>query len=156
MNYGIEGETYTKAADGSVQFTPEVKDLQLNNADKFKKDYRMGEFMFFGHDRHKALSADAFPEAIKQMQEWGKGKMKPHFILENTNPDQGTQEARALTAINTQWSTSLVSMIRSKSDDEFNNNLSIYKKFLEDNNWSKIVEIRSEKMKQNKEKLGMK
>lgn len=156
MNYGIEGETYKKNADGTVEFLPEIRELQLNNPDKFKKDYRMGEFMFFGHDRHKALSSDAFPEAIKQMQDWGKGKLKPHFVLENIEPDQGTPEARSLTAINSKWNTALVSMIRSKSEADFDKILNDYKKFLDDNNWSKIVEVRSEKMKVNKEKLGLK
>lgn len=156
MNYGIEGETYQVNADGSVEFLPDVKDLQLNNPETFKKDYRMGEFMFFGHDRHKALSGDAFPEAIKQMQEWGKGKLTPHFILENINPDQGTPEARSLTAINTKWNSTLVSMIRSKDDAAFDNLLNEYKKFLDDNNWDKITEVRNEKMKANKEKLGLK
>ncbi|WP_340026613.1 sugar ABC transporter substrate-binding protein [Paenibacillus sp. FSL K6-1096] len=155
MNYGIEGETYKTNADGTVELLPEVKDLQLNNADKFKKDYRMGEFMFFGHDRHKALSKDAFPEAIKQMQEWGKGKLKPHFILENTNPDQGTPEARGLTAINTNWNTTLVSMIRAKDDATFDSVLAEHKAFLDKNNWDKIAEVRSEKMKANKAKLGI-
>ncbi|WP_206110120.1 sugar ABC transporter substrate-binding protein [Paenibacillus aquistagni] len=155
MNYGIEGETYQKNADGSVVFLPEVKELQLNQPDTFKKQYRMGEFMFFGHDRHKALSDDAFPESIKQMQEWGKGKLKPHFILENINPDQGTPEARALTAINAKWNTTLVSMIRSKNDDEFDKNLEDYKSFLAANSWDDIVKVRNEKMKANKEKLGL-
>ncbi|ETT37617.1 sugar ABC transporter substrate-binding protein [Paenibacillus sp. FSL K6-1122] len=155
MNYGIEGETYQTKADGSVELLPAVKDLQLNNADQFKKDYRMGEFMFFGHDRHKALSADAFPEAIKQMQEWGKGKLKPHFILENISPDQGTPEARALSAINTKWNTTLVSMVRSKDDASYNNALASYKSFLGENRWEEIVKVRSEKMKLNKEKLGV-
>ncbi|APO45657.1 sugar ABC transporter substrate-binding protein [Paenibacillus xylanexedens] len=154
MNYGIEGETYQTKADGSVELLPAVKDLQLNNADQFKKDYRMGEFMFFGHDRHKALSADAFPEAIKQMQEWGKGKLKPHFILENISPDQGTPEARALSAINTKWNTTLVSMVRSKDDASYDNALASYKSFLGENRWEEIVKVRSEKMKLNKEKLG--
>ncbi len=156
MNYGIEGETYQVNADGTVEFLPDVKELQLNNPDTFKKDYRMGEFMFFGHDRHKALSGDAFPDAIKQMQEWGKGKLTPHFILENINPDQGTPEARSLTAINTKWNSTLVSMIRSKDDAAFDSLLNEYKKFLDDNNWDKIVEVRNEKMKANKEKLGLK
>ncbi|GAS81531.1 ABC transporter [Paenibacillus amylolyticus] len=155
MNYGIEGETYQTKADGSVELLPTVKDLQLNNADQFKKDYRMGEFMFFGHDRHKALSADAFPEAIKQMQEWGKGKLKPHFILENISPDQGTPEARALSAINTKWNTTLVSMVRSKDDASYDNALAVYKSFLGENRWEEIVKVRSEKMKLNKEKLGI-
>ncbi|ASA23237.1 sugar ABC transporter substrate-binding protein [Paenibacillus donghaensis] len=155
MNYGIEGETYKTNADGTVELLPEVKDLQLNNAEKFKKEYRMGEFMFFGHDRHKALSQDAFPEAIKQMQEWGKGKLKPHFILENINPNQGTPEARGLTAINTKWNTTLVSMVRAKDDTAFDSTLADYKSFLEDNSWDKITLIRTDKMKQNKEKLGI-
>ncbi|MEK4661097.1 sugar ABC transporter substrate-binding protein [Priestia sp. FSL H7-0729] len=155
MNYGVEGETYQTKSDGSVELLPAVKDLQLNNADQFKKDYRMGEFMFFGHDRHKALSADAFPEAIKQMQEWGKGKLKPHFILENISPDQGTPEARALSAINTKWNTTLVSMVRSKDDASYDNALAAYKSFLGENRWEEIVKVRSEKMKLNKEKLGI-
>ncbi|SFS82063.1 sugar ABC transporter substrate-binding protein [Paenibacillus sp. 453mf] len=155
MNYGIEGETYVKNADGTVQFTPEVKEIQQNNADQFKKEYRMGEFMFFGHDKHKTLSEDAFPESIKQMQAWGEGKLVPHFILENIDPDQGTPEARALTAINTKWNTSMVSMIRSKDDAQFEAVLNEYKGFLDANSWEKIVEIRSEKMKANKEKLGL-
>lgn len=156
MNYGIEGETYQVNANGKVELLPAVKELQLNNADKFKKDYRLGEFMFFGHDRDKALSEDAFPESIKQMQEWGKGKLKPHFILENINPDQGTPEARALSAINTKWNTTMVSMLRSKDDAGFDSLLADYKTFLDHNNWDKIVEIRTEKMKKNKEKLGLK
>jgi putative aldouronate transport system substrate-binding protein len=155
MNYGIEGETYKKNADGTVELLPEVKAMQMNDADRFKKEYRMGEFMFFGHDRHKALSKDSFPEAIKQMQEWGRGKLKGHFILENTNPDPGTAEARSLSAIETEWSTTLVGMIRAKSDQERENILNNYKAFLDDNNWESIVKIRSEKMQANKEKLGL-
>ncbi|MDP9697764.1 putative aldouronate transport system substrate-binding protein [Paenibacillus intestini] len=155
MNYGVEGETFKKKADGTVELLPAVKDMQLHNADQFKKDYRLGEFMFFGHDRHKALSADAFPEAIKQMQSWGKGKLTPHFILENINPNLGTPEARALSAINTKWNSTLVSMLRSKDDASFDNALAAYQSFLEENRWPDIVKIRSEKMKQNKEKLGM-
>lgn len=155
MNYGVEGVTYKINDQGKVELLPDVKDLQLNNADKFKKEYRLGEFMFFGHDKHKTLSDDAFPESIKQMQEWGNGKLKPHFILENINPTQGTPEARALTAIDTNWNTTLVSLIRSKSEANFEKTLSEYRSFLDQNNWDKIVEIRSEKMAANKEKLGL-
>ncbi|MCC3376326.1 sugar ABC transporter substrate-binding protein [Cohnella sp. REN36] len=155
MNYGIEGETYQKNADGTVSLLPAVKELQLNNADQFKKEYRMGEFMFFGHDRHKALSKDAFPESIIQMQEWGKGKLSPHFILENINPDPGTPEARALTNIDPKWSTTLVSMIRASDDARFDNVLNEYKAFLDKNSWDQILKVRNEKMKANKEKLGL-
>ncbi|QDH19678.1 sugar ABC transporter substrate-binding protein [Saccharibacillus brassicae] len=156
MNYGIEGETYKMTADGKVELLPEIKKLQTDDADRYKKDYRMGEFMFFGHDKHKALSDDAFPESVKQMQAWGEGKLVPHFILENINPDQGTPQARALTAINTKWNTTLVSLIRAKDDASFEAVLNEYKAFQEQNGWTDIVKIRSEKMAANKEKLGLK
>lgn len=155
MNYGIEGESYDINADGKVEFKPEIKDLQQNNADKYKKEYRFGEFMFFGHDSHKAISDDAFPDSIKQLQEWGEGKLYPHFILEKINPDQGTAEARSLSAIQTQWNTSLVSLIRAKDDATYNNVLEQYKMFLNDNNWEAIVNIYNEKMASNREKLGL-
>ena len=93
--YAIRSYYDKSIGDGKYELLPEVKDLQLNNPDKFKKEYRMGEFIFFGHDRYKALSTDSFPESIKQMQEWGKGKLVPHFILENIDPDQGSLEARS-------------------------------------------------------------
>ncbi|URN95616.1 MAG: sugar ABC transporter substrate-binding protein [Candidatus Pristimantibacillus lignocellulolyticus] len=155
MNYGIEGETYTKTADGKVEFTPDVKEMQLNNADQFKKEYRFGEFMFFGHDKHKSLSEDSAPESVKQLREWGKGKLVPHFVIENLTPDQGTPEARSLSAINTQWNTTLVSLIRSKTDAAFNNTLQQYETFLKDNNWESVVKVYNEKMLVNKEKLGL-
>ena len=47
-------------------------------------------------------------------------------------------------------------MIRSKDDATYDSLLNEYKKFLDDNNWDKIVEVRNEKMKANKEKLGLK
>lgn len=156
MNYGIEGETYQVNAEGKISFMPEVREMQLNNADQFKKEYRFGEFMFFGHDRHKTLSDDAFPDSIKQMQEWGNDKLVPHFILENINPDQGTAEARNLSAINTQWNTTLVSLVRSKDEATYNKVLDEYKKFLDDNGFEDIVKIYNEKMARNKEKLGLK
>jgi putative aldouronate transport system substrate-binding protein len=89
------------------------------------------------------------------MQEWGEGKLKPHFILENINPDLGTPEARALSAINTKWNTTLVSMIRAKDDAGYEAVLNEYKAFLNDNSWEAIVKVRNEKMKANKEKLGL-
>ncbi|MDE1549696.1 sugar ABC transporter substrate-binding protein [Jeotgalibaca caeni] len=155
VNYGIEGETYTKDEDGLITFTEEIKEMQQSDADRFKKEHRMGEFIFFAHDKHKVLSSDSFQPAIHQMMEWGEGKLYPHFILENTAPDQGTQEARSLTNIETQWANSLISMVRAGNETEFDAALETYKTFLDENNWESIVEIRSGKIAENKEKLGI-
>lgn len=155
-NYGVEGETYTINADGKYELTPEMKELRDTDNDRFKQEIRIGEFIPFGHDRYKALSDDAYPESIKQMQEWGQGKLVPHFILENTDPDAGSEEARSYSAIKTNWSTTLVALIRANDDAQFDQILEDYKQFLADNNWDGIKKVRSEKMAENAEKLGMK
>lgn len=152
--YGIEGVTYTVNAEGKYELLPEIKEIQEKENDRFKKEYRLGEFIFFGHDKYKALSDDAYPDSIKQMQAWGQGKLVPHFILENTDPDAGTAEARSYSAIKTEWATSLVSMLRAGDDATFDAALDGYKQFLTDNNWDAIVTVKNEKMAKNMTKLG--
>ena len=145
-NYGIEGETYEINADGKYELTEAAKELRDSDNDRFKKEMRLGEFIPFGHDRYKALSDDAYPDAVKQMQEWGIGKLYPHFILENTDPDTGSNEARAYSAIKTNWATTLVGMIRANDDAEFDSILEAHKQFRADNDWDAIVKERNEKM----------
>lgn len=152
--YGIEGVTYTVNAEGKYELLPEIKKIQEKENDRFKKEYRLGEFIFFGHDKYKALSDDAYPDSIKQMQAWGQGKLVPHFILENTDPDAGTAEARSYSAVKTEWATSLVSMLRAGDDTSFEAALDEYKQFLADNNWDAIVAVKNEKMAKNVIKLG--
>lgn len=152
--YGIEGVTYTVNAEGKYELLPEIKEIQEKENDRFKKEYRLGEFIFFGHDKYKALSDDAYPDSIKQMQAWGQGKLVPHFILENTDPDAGTAEARSYSAIKTEWATSLVSMLRAGDDTSFEAALDEYKQFLADNDWDAIVAVKNEKMAKNVIKLG--
>lgn len=152
--YGIEGVTYTVNAEGKYELLPEIKEIQEKENDRFKKEYRLGEFIFFGHDKYKALSDDAYPDSIKQMQAWGQGKLVPHFILENTDPDAGTAEARSYSAVKTEWATSLVSMLRAGDDTSFEAALDEYKQFLADNDWDAIVAVKNEKMAKNVIKLG--
>lgn len=154
-NFGIEGETYTTDADGKVKFTDEARNVQLNDAEKWQKEYRVGEFIQFGHDRFKALSDESYVDAVKQMQEWGQGKLKPQFATENIGPDAGSQEARALSAIQTNWSTTLVGMLRAKSDEEVDKLMDNYKEFQKQNSVEEINEVRNEKIKENMQKLEM-
>lgn len=153
-SYGIEGVSYTINEEGRYEMLPEVKAMQLSDNDRFKKEYRIGEFIFFGHDRYKALSDDAYPESIQQMQKWGEGKLVPHFILENTSPDAGTAEARTNTLVTTEWTTALASLLRAGSEEEFDGILADFKQFLEENNWEAVIAVKNEKMKINEEKLG--
>lgn len=150
--YGVEGETYQVNAEGKFELLPEVKEMKLNNNDQFKKEYRLSEFIVFGHDRYQLMGTER-SESIVQMQEWGEGKLKTQFVIENIKPDQGSLEARSLSAIDTNWNTTLVGMIRAKDETEFNKILEEHKKFREDNNWESIVKVYNEKMQNNREKL---
>lgn len=153
-NYGIKGETYEDAGDGKVKFTEETRNIQLNEPEKFQKDYRIGEFIQFGHDRYKALSDESYVDAVKQMQEWGEGKLTPQFATENIGPEAASAESRSLSAITTNWSTTLVGMLRSGSDDDADALLAQYKTFQEQNNIDGINKVRNEKIAENEKKLG--
>ncbi|MFD1411150.1 type 2 periplasmic-binding domain-containing protein [Lapidilactobacillus gannanensis] len=155
-NFGEKGKMYTQAADGKVSWTPFAKKLQVEQPTKWQKDYRIGEFILFGHDRYKALNKDSYVKAVWQMQDWGKKYLKPQFVIENIAPDPGTQEARALSAIQTNWSTTMVSMIRAKDKAEFDSALAKYKKFQKENSIEAINKTRDANIVANKKKLNMK
>lgn len=154
--FGVEGETFEFNAEGKAVLLPEVQELAKSNPEEYKKKYRLGEFWFFGHDTFAAEhGANPKNEALASIQEWATGKLKPQFVLENIDPEQGTAEARSLTNINTTWATTLASMLRAKDDKEFEKIKSDYEKFLKDNNFEDITKVRNEKMKENAEKLGL-
>ncbi|MFB8535230.1 hypothetical protein ACFC6Q_05270 [Enterococcus gallinarum] len=156
IRFGIEGETFQYDNDGKIELLPEVQEMKDNDSDRFKKEYRLSEFIFFGHDKYQSMASESTQTpALIQPREWGEGKLYPHFILENIDPSSGTQEARNLSAINTNWYTTLVCLIRSSSEEEFDQVISSYSTFLDQNGWSDIEAIRNEKIAENKEKLGI-
>ena len=67
----------------------------------------------------------------------------------------GTAEARNYSAIKTNWSSTLVSLIRSTDDSEFDNTLAAYEQFLAENGWDDIEKVMTEKIQKNAEKLGL-
>lgn len=153
-NFGIEGETYTKNSDGTVSWTESANKVRLNDPEAWQKQYRMGEFVLFGHDRYKTLNKDSFVPAIWQMQKWGQQYLKPQYLIENIDPDASTRESRSLTAIRTNWSTTMVSLIRAGSDSDFNATLAKYQQFLKDNNVDAINTVRDQKIAANEKRLG--
>jgi len=152
--YGVQGETYSLDENGKIQLLPDVKKMKESENDLFKEKYRLGEFCLFGHDRYLSYSSESI-QSTAQMVKWGEGKLKPQFLIENINPDQGTAEARSLSAIDTKWITTLVSLIRAKDSSQFDQLLKGYQTFRETNNWDKILEVRNTKMDKNRHKLGL-
>ena len=154
VNFGIEGKTYTKNSDGTVSWTDEANEVRANEPEKFQKEWRIGEFVLFSPDRYKALNKDSYVQAIRQMQDWGRDYLKPQFEIENISPDANTPQSRSLSAINTNWSTTLVSMIRAESEKKFDELLTTYEKFEKDNGIDQINKIRDEKIAANMKRLG--
>ena len=128
--------------------------MRANEPEKFQKEWRIGEFVLFSHDRYKALNKDSYVQAIRQMQDWGRDYLKPQFEIENISPDANTPQSRSLSAINTNWSTTLVSMIRAESEKKFDELLTTYEKFEKDNGIDQINKIRDEKIAANMKRLG--
>lgn len=154
--FGVEGETFDFNENGKAVLHEDVLQMRNDNPEEYKKSYRLGEFWFFGHDgfalEHGENEASV---AVDQIQKWTKGKLKPQFLIENINPDQGTAEARSLVNIDSTWATTLASMIRAKDDREFDRLIDEYETFLETNNFAAVEAIRNEKMNENREKLGL-
>ncbi len=153
-NYGIKGETYTQDANGEVKWTAKAAKVQSEDASAWQNQYRIGEFFLMSHDKWKALNKDSYVQAVWQMQKWGQKYLTPQFDIENIAPDPGTQESRAYSAIQTNWSTTMVSLIRAKDKAEFDSVLNKYKQFQKDNNIDQINKTRNEKIKENQKKLG--
>ncbi|MDV2522819.1 sugar ABC transporter substrate-binding protein [Enterococcus faecalis] len=150
--YGVEGVTYAYNDQGKIDYLPEVKKLEQTDNDAYNKKYSISRFLYFNNDRVNKLKVP-MESALTQMQEWGKGKLVPHFVIENINPDAGTPEARANEAIETKLNTTVISMIRAKDDKAFDKSLEDYKAFLKSNKWDAIEKIKSEKMAENRDKL---
>lgn len=155
-NFGIEGKTfnYINGDKKSIAWTDEAAKMQSENPDKWQQEYRVGEFIQFGHDRFKSYNKASYVKAVLQQQEWGKKYLTPQFEIENIEPEPGTQEARALSAIETKWDTTLVSLIRAKNDAEFDKVLSDYKAFQKKNSIGKINQIRDKNIKKNMKKIS--
>ena len=155
-NFGIEGKTfnYIDGDKKSIAWTDEAAKMQSENPEKWQQEYRVGEFIQFGHDRFKSYNKASYVKAVLQQQEWGKKYLTPQFEIENIAPEPGTQEARALSAIETKWDTTLVSLIRAKNDAEFDKVLSDYKAFQKKNSIVKINQIRDKNIKKNMKKLS--
>lgn len=155
--FGVKGETFDiDPADGKHFLLPEVMKERQENIDNFKRKYRLGEFLMFGHDSFFRLNGkDVGTPSIRQMEEWGEGKLLPHFILENINPEDGTPEARNLQNVWPQWGTTLAMLLRAPDDAGFDQILEDYKAFLQNIGWEQITAIFSEKMKLNAERLGL-
>ncbi|AQS54281.1 hypothetical protein BW727_101957 [Jeotgalibaca dankookensis] len=158
VNFGTEGESYYEGEDGYYHLTEEYQDWKDSDIAAFKEETRISEIPFFGHDNGNAqdyIDPDdiGWAPAVLRFQEWGKGKLVPKFEVDGIDPEYGTQEARSLVSINDEFTTAIISGVRSDSEEEFDTIISDFKTFRENQGWDNIVEVFNENIQENINKL---
>lgn len=153
--YGVENVTYDYNDEGKIEFLPEVLALRESNPEEYNTKYRISSFLFFNHDRYNALGAGLTEQSLQQLQEWGKGKLEPHFIVEQIKPDTGTAEARSLETITTHWNQTLISAIRASSEADVEKLFADHKAFRDSNGWSGVLDVYNQKIESNQERLNI-
>jgi len=160
VNYGVKGQTYTQSSDGKVTINPTVSALMQSNPTAAAKQYNLGGFILFGHDRYKALDPSAaFAPALTTFFDWGKGYLTSEFPSENVAPAANTVEARnylAITDPSLGIQTKLpADLIRASSESQFKSVLSNYETGLKNYNWEGIKTDFNKQVQANLKKLGM-
>ncbi len=155
--YGVEGQTYTKDSSGQIKIMPAIKDLTTNNPTKAAQEYGMpDQFALFGHDKYKALDpTDSYSPALTTFFDWGKGLLTPEFPTENVAPKTGTIQATNYLAIQNNWTTENIALVRATSESQFNSIVSQYKSFQNSHGWSAIQSSLNSQVQANLKKLNM-
>ncbi len=159
VNFGVEGESYYEGDDGYYHLTEEYEKWKNEDLASFKEETRISEIPFFGHDNGNAreyIDPDdiGWVPAVVRFQEWGKGKLVPKYEVDGIDPDHGSPEARSLVAINDEYTTAIISAIRSSSKEEFDQIIEDFKKFRDKQGWDKVLEMYNENIEENIERLN--
>jgi putative aldouronate transport system substrate-binding protein len=153
--YGNEGEHYTLDDKGMAVVNEEVSKLKNDDPERYNKELRFDDVWMFMIDsfrvRHGYVEET---EAVQQPFAWSTKYLKSRFEVDSIEPKAGTAQYRNLTNINTKLATTILSMVRSSSDEEFNQLWQEFLKYRDSKGWEDIVAIMNENIKKNMEKLG--
>ncbi len=156
-SYGIEGEHYTLDSNGMAVVSDEVNKLKNEDPDRYDKELRFDDVWMFMVDsfrvKHGYIQET---EAVQQPFEWSAKYLKPRFEMDSIEPKAGTKEYRNLTNINTNFATTILGMVRSSDDEEFNQLWQDFLKYRDSKGWNDIVAIMNENIAKNMKKLGEK
>lgn len=153
-SYGIEGTHYTLDDKGMAVVKEEVTKLKNDDPTRYYKELRFDDVWMFMTDSFRAKHGNIQEtEAIQQPLEWTKKYLKSRFEVDSIDPKAGTTEYRNLTNINTNLASTILGMVRSSSDEEFNRLWQDFVKYRNSKGWDGIVEIYNKNIEKNMEKL---
>lgn len=155
--YGFQGKTYKRDANGTVQLLPAIKKESADNNDQYNKEWGIGQFYLFGHDKWKDVDpTDSYPAALTTVFDWGKGRLTPEFPTETaTNFATGSIQGRDYTNITNKWMTTLATMVTAPNAAKAQAALSAYESFRNNNGWTQVLAAMNKNVQASLKKLDM-
>lgn len=151
---GVEGVTWDYV-DGVPTMKKEVRDLLNSDRNKYDKEYGSDSAYWMFQDNAMALKwAVPTAEPLGQMERW-----TYPYVMSTSQYDltltAGSEEAEIQQKVDNEWGVVLPKLLLASSDKDFD---SIWNKFIQmrtDAGMQKVLDKRTEMMKEAKEKLGI-
>ncbi|MCX7655947.1 MAG: extracellular solute-binding protein [Treponemataceae bacterium] len=154
--FGIPDVTYTMK-NGIPQLLPEIE--KLDQTDKNTQETKYGVqytyWMLMDNPWADQWGAKYSP-ALAQPQLWTRPYVRSFAAYDNLQLTPGSDEALIAEEIARRWGRDLPRLLRAKTDAEFDQIWNELQKFKQDKGIAKVQAVQTEKMKINKQKLGIK
>jgi putative aldouronate transport system substrate-binding protein len=154
--FGIPDVTYTMK-NGVPQLLPEIEKLDQTdkNAQETKYGVQYTYWMLMDNPWADQWGAKYSP-ALAQPQLWTRPYVRSFAAYDNLQLTPGSDEALIAEEIARRWGRDLPRLLRAKTDAEFDQIWNELQKFKQDKGIAKVQAVQTEKMKINKQKLGIK
>lgn len=142
--------------DGKETIKPEVLDLLNNDRVAYDKKYGGSAKFWMLQDTNMFLKWQPDPvEPFAQLEEWTKGKTANYAPYEDIDPPAESDEGIIGSDIAEEWGLVLPKLIQASTEEEFDKMFADFVSKRESLGLEKINAYKNNKVKENKEKLGM-
>ena len=154
-NFGIEGVTY-EYVDGVPTLLPEIAELDRTDKNKQETEYgiQYTYWMLMDSAWQEQFEKNYSP-ALAQPQLWTRPYVKSFAEFDNIELVTGSDLSYDFSDIQREWGRILPRLILAETEEEFDEIWSEYQSYKEEHNYRGIQEFQTEKIKENKAKLGL-
>ena len=152
-NFGIEGETYSYV-DGVPTLLPEIK--EMDSSDKNRQETEIGVLYTYWMLMDTAWQAQwgiEYAPSLEQPQLWTCPYVTSYAVYDGLTIPVGSDEDLICQEIQRRWGKTLSSLIRAPSEAEFDSILADFNDYRAKKGYDKVVNLQTELMNANKEKL---
>lgn len=154
--FGKKGVSY-EVVNGKSQFLPDVLKLRDTNRSAFDEKYGGSKKYWMLMDGPMLDGWEPeMPMPARQLADWTVGKLVSKSAYFNTIPPSDSEEGIIQTKISHLWGVTLPKLLLAKSDKEFDKIWNDFKTKRTKLGYAKVQKWQEAKIKENKEKLGIK